>query len=98
MGRARADLRQAGVGVKHHLTHLSPCAANQTVTPRRATAPPSLCYQCGRVWPHGCECWREPMDANNVRSGHLGPIVVMAVVPIVIYMLVWLLLPWIGKW
>jgi hypothetical protein len=33
------------------------------------------------------------MDANNVRSGSLG-MVVLAVVPILIYMLV---LPWIAK-
>jgi hypothetical protein len=37
------------------------------------------------------------MDPNNVRSGNLGVIVVMAVVPIVIYMLVWLVLPGIAK-
>jgi hypothetical protein len=37
------------------------------------------------------------MDPNNVRSGNLGVIAVMAVVPILIYMLVWLVLPWIAK-
>ena len=37
------------------------------------------------------------MNANNVRSGNFG-MVVMAVVPILVYMLVWLVLPWIGKW
>jgi len=36
------------------------------------------------------------MDANNVRSSHLG-MVVLAVLPILIYMLVWLVLPWIAK-
>jgi hypothetical protein len=36
------------------------------------------------------------MDANNVRSSHLG-MVVLAVVPILIYMLIWLVLPWIAK-
>lgn len=40
--------------------------------------------------------WRDSMDANNVRSGSLG-MLVMAVVPILIYMLVWLVLPWIVK-
>ena len=39
----------------------------------------------------------DSMDTNNVRSGSLG-MVVMAVVPILVYMLVWLVLPWIGKW
>jgi hypothetical protein len=36
------------------------------------------------------------MDTNNVRSGNLG-MVVLAVVPILIYMVVWLVLPWIAK-
>jgi hypothetical protein len=36
-------------------------------------------------------------DNNRVRSGYLGPFVVMAVVPIVVYMLVWFVLPWIAK-
>ena len=37
------------------------------------------------------------MDGNNVRSGNLGMFVVMAIVPILFYMLVWLVLPWIAK-
>jgi hypothetical protein len=36
------------------------------------------------------------MDTNNVRSSNLG-MVVLAVVPIMIYMLVWLALPWIAR-
>jgi hypothetical protein len=37
------------------------------------------------------------MDANNVRSANLGMFVVLVVVPIVMYMMVWLVLPWIAK-
>lgn len=36
------------------------------------------------------------MDTNNIRSGNLG-MVVLAVVPILIYMLVWVVLPWVAK-
>jgi hypothetical protein len=37
------------------------------------------------------------MDANNVRSANLGMLVMLVVVPIVMYMIVWLVLPWIAK-
>jgi hypothetical protein len=37
------------------------------------------------------------MDANNVRSANLGMFVILVVVPIVMYMMVWLVLPWIAK-
>jgi hypothetical protein len=37
------------------------------------------------------------MDANKVRYGNLGMFVVMVAVPIVVYMLAWLVLPWIAK-
>jgi len=36
------------------------------------------------------------MDTNKIRSGNLG-MVVLAVVPILIYMLVWVVLPWVAK-
>jgi hypothetical protein len=36
-------------------------------------------------------------DNNNLRSGYLGPLVVMGTLPIVIYMLVWFVLPWLAK-
>jgi hypothetical protein len=37
------------------------------------------------------------MDANNIRSGNLGMFVVMAIVPIVVYVVAVLVLPWVGK-
>jgi hypothetical protein len=37
------------------------------------------------------------MDENNVRSGNLGMFVVMAVAPILVYMLAWLVLSWLAK-
>jgi hypothetical protein len=37
------------------------------------------------------------MDANNVRSANLGMFVILVVVPIVMYMMVWLILPSIAK-
>ena len=37
------------------------------------------------------------MDANNVRSANLGMFVILVVVPIVMYMMVWLVLRWIAK-
>ena len=37
------------------------------------------------------------MDANNVRSSHLGMVVLMGIAPIVVYMLVWVVLPWLAK-
>jgi len=37
------------------------------------------------------------MDANNVRSSHLGMVVVMGIAPIVAYMIVWVVLPWLAK-
>jgi hypothetical protein len=38
------------------------------------------------------------MEGNNMRSGNLGMFVVMTVVPILVYMAAWLVLPWIAKW
>jgi hypothetical protein len=37
------------------------------------------------------------MDANNIRAGNLGMFVVMAIVPIVVYVVAVLVLPWVGK-
>ena len=37
------------------------------------------------------------MDANNIRSGNLGMFVVMAIVPIVVYVMAVLVLPWLAK-
>ena len=36
------------------------------------------------------------MNPNNVRSGNVG-MVVLAVAPILFYMLVWVVLPWMVK-
>jgi hypothetical protein len=42
--------------------------------------------------------WHEVMDVdNNIRSGNLGVLVVMAAVPIVVYMLAFFFLGWIAE-
>jgi hypothetical protein len=48
-------------------------------------------------WHWTCKSWRDSMDANNARSANLGTFVILVVVPIVMYILVWLVLPWIAK-
>jgi hypothetical protein len=56
-----------------------------------------VCFQCWRER-HGACNVRITMDDNsNPRSAHLGVFVVMGVVPIVGYMLVWFVLPWVER-
>jgi hypothetical protein len=46
------------VRVRHRFTHHQACPANQTVTPRRTSEPPNLCYQCRRGWHGACNVVR----------------------------------------
>ena len=76
----------------HRLTHHPARVENQSVTPQRddRCAKPVFSTQsrlATRLHLVGA------MDTNNVRSGNLG----MAVVPILVYMIIWLVLPWVAK-
>jgi len=51
-----------------------------------------------QVWQRACTCSASTMDENsNPTSAHLGVFVVMGVVPIVVYVTVVLVLPWLAK-
>jgi hypothetical protein len=56
----------------HRLTHHPATVANQTVTPRRTTALPSVCFQHRREWLRACTCGRDGHEQRKIRQSWDG--------------------------
>jgi hypothetical protein len=63
----------------------------------RANAPRrGVVFSGRRGWQRACTCLAAMDENNNPTSANLGVFVVMAVVPIVVYVVAVLVLPWVG--
>jgi hypothetical protein len=70
----------------------------RTVTPGHGGHRAGECFQRCRVWQWACQNVGIGMNVNNhPTSANLGVFVVLGIVPIMVYVVVILVLPWVGR-
>ena len=84
--------------VRRTAAHHSVNDLKRTVTPGHGGHRAGECFQRCRVWQWACQNVGIGMNVNNhPTSANLGVFVVLGIVPIMVYVVVILVLPWVGR-